>query len=81
MCVHNARRDDHILKPIPLASDDGERLWDPLTGALRDAGDPVTVERLSACEAPVLPLKRLKGRARAVAEGDREQPSTRLQLR
>lgn len=81
MCVHNARRDDHILKPIPLACDDGERLWDPLTGATRDAGDPVTVERLSACEAPVLPLKRLKGRARALAEGDRDQASTRLQLR
>lgn len=75
MCVHNARRDAHILKPIPLATDDGERLWDPLTGATRDAGDPVTVERLSACEAPVLPRKRLKGRARAERERNQHRAS------
>ncbi|MEP6993279.1 MAG: radical SAM protein [Acidobacteriota bacterium] len=35
MCAHNARRDEFILKPIPVATPDGTAgLWDPLSGKL-----------------------------------------------
>ncbi len=50
MCVMNARRDRHLLAPVPLA--DG-RLWYPATGHAQP-GPPDD-----------LPTKRLKGRARA----------------
>ena len=29
MCLHNAKRDHFILRPVPLA--EGTRSWDPLT--------------------------------------------------
>jgi hypothetical protein len=34
MCTHNARRDDYILKPLPLPSAGGAGVWDPKTGEL-----------------------------------------------
>lgn len=34
MCLHNAQRDDFILKPIKLASPAGDTTWNPRTGAL-----------------------------------------------
>lgn len=54
MCVHNARRDAHVLAPVPLG--DG-RHWYPATGTATP-GAP----------APV-PPKRQKGRARAALDG------------
>ena len=32
MCLHNARRDRFLLRPFPVATADGEVLWDPLAG-------------------------------------------------
>jgi len=37
MCLHNARRDSFILKPLPVATPDGVRMWQPLTGAVAGA--------------------------------------------
>jgi molybdenum cofactor biosynthesis enzyme MoaA len=34
MCMHNAKRDTFILDPVGLKRQDGEWLWDPLTGRL-----------------------------------------------
>ena len=33
MCAHNARRDEFILKPLTVATERGEALWNPLSGA------------------------------------------------
>ncbi len=33
MCAHNAKRDEFILKPIPLQTETGDALWNPLSGA------------------------------------------------
>ena len=38
MCLHNARRDDEILRPIRLPSAAGEVLWDPRLPAADDTG-------------------------------------------
>ena len=40
MCLHNARRDSFILKPVALAAG----AWNPLTGAL--AGEPARARRI-----------------------------------
>jgi len=32
MCMHNAKRDDYILKPFKVKTDQGETLWNPLQG-------------------------------------------------
>jgi len=34
MCVHNAKRDDFILRPLKVKTQDGEKIWNPLTGQL-----------------------------------------------
>ncbi|HEY7863863.1 MAG TPA: radical SAM protein [Thermoanaerobaculia bacterium] len=34
MCAHNARRDEFILKPLPIAAAGESKLWDPLSGRL-----------------------------------------------
>ncbi len=42
MCEHNARRDEFILKPVPLASPKaGKGLWNPLSGGIEESRDPV----------------------------------------
>ncbi len=60
MCVHNARRDAHVLAPVPL--DDGRR-WYPATGTT-SPGAP----------API-PEKRRKGRARLPAQSAALRPT------
>ncbi len=57
MCLHNARRDDFLFRPLALGEDGAARFWDPASGRLSHdapAGVPV---------AP--PVKLLKGRARS----------------
>ena len=53
MCLHNARRDDFILKPVAVQEGGW---WDPLTGAVAEAA--------SAAAAPVLTRKTARGRRR-----------------
>ena len=31
MCMHNAKRDDYILKPIAVDTENGRRYWQPLS--------------------------------------------------
>ena len=61
MCLHNARRDEHLLRPIRLAAG---KVWDPLTGRVGSADQTVEEQRVAS-----IPLKRQKGRMRAAAEG------------
>ncbi len=53
MCLHNARRDDFLLRPLALA--DGS-WWDPATGVRAPAPPPP--------RAPAITLKTAKGRRR-----------------
>lgn len=53
MCLHNAKRDAFILKPLEVA---GQGWWDPLTGETRAAPVPDA--------APVLTPKNARGRRR-----------------
>jgi len=44
MCLHNAKRDAYILRPLKLETAEGEGLWDPLTGVDRVAIQTVFAE-------------------------------------
>lgn len=59
MCLHNAKRDAYILKPVPIGTASEQRFWQPLTGCTSATVAPP--ERL---DAGAQPLKRLKGRTR-----------------
>jgi MoaA/NifB/PqqE/SkfB family radical SAM enzyme len=59
MCLHNAKRDAYILKPVPIGTASEQGFWQPLTGCTSATVAPP--ERL---DAGAHPLKRLKGRAR-----------------
>src|SRR5262249_32123512 len=52
MCLHNAKRDAFILAPIRLSTPAGERVWDPISGALTEDSSgirrPRDVERRPA---------------------------------
>ena len=41
MCLHNARRDDTILRPIRLPPSAGGGLWDPRAPTRQDGGRPI----------------------------------------
>ena len=32
MCVHNAKRDDYLLKPVPVGTGENMRFWNPVSG-------------------------------------------------
>jgi hypothetical protein len=40
MCLHNARRDDFVSKPIKISTQEGEMFWNPVTGRLQDDPRP-----------------------------------------
>lgn len=67
MCLHNAKRDEMILKPIRVQNGQGQGWWDPLTG--RTSSEPPAARR------SVLPVKLLKGRAREVARSGAKAPA------
>lgn len=66
MCLHNARRDLHILSPIPVQTPSGQAYWHPLTGETLATGDAPGAMALEAH-----PLKHLRGRARQQALAQR----------
>jgi hypothetical protein len=53
MCLHNARRDDFLLRPLPIRHRAGAIFWNPITGRLQNDPHPV--------HAPILPPKLRKG--------------------
>ncbi len=59
MCLHNAKRDTFLLRPVRMISGEGEKFWSPVTGRLDNDQRPVAV--------PALPDRRQKGRARLAA--------------
>ncbi len=59
MCLHNARRDSVILKPVRVITWAGERYWQPLSGAL--SARPDTDSTLTPAQ---LGPKHAKGRVR-----------------
>ena len=54
MCLHNARRDDFLLRPLPIRQRASAIFWNPVTGRLQNDPHPV--------QAPILPPKLRKGR-------------------
>lgn len=49
MCEHNARRDEFILKPVPLVSRKaGQAFWNPLSGRIEESRGPLAPPRPSA---------------------------------
>jgi hypothetical protein len=56
MCLHNARRDEFLLKPIEVSLDQAKRFWHPLTGQLQSVPHP--------SHAPQVPERKRKGRER-----------------
>jgi 7,8-dihydro-6-hydroxymethylpterin dimethyltransferase len=71
----NAKRDEYILQRVPVQTEGGEAaFWDPLSGETRkeESGDPVADPTLH-------PLKRLKGRSRAVV-AERRRSERLLQI-
>ena len=56
MCLHNARRDNFLLKPIKTSPERGQVFWNPVTGTMQS----------TQCQAdlPTAPLRMRKGRAR-----------------
>lgn len=66
MCLHNAKRDRFILRPVTLA--EGTRSWDPLTGRL----SPASSARRDVAVFPLEYVKRVGRRGGSVPEGRRE---------
>lgn len=64
MCLHNAKRDDFILQPLPVEGQAGQ--WQPLTGRI-EAAPGVT--------SPVLTAKTAKGRVRITRVASARSPS------
>ncbi len=72
MCVHNAKRDDYILKKIKVTDQDGrQKDWNPLTGDLEEKPmeDP---KKNIEMQLDSVPLKKLKGRKKKEALKDKE---------
>lgn len=61
MCLYNAKRDNYLLQPTRIKTEQGISLWDPLTGTIK--------ENIKNTEEKVLvpmqyPIKKLKGKSR-----------------
>jgi len=72
MCVHNAERDAHIFTPSKVETLHGPRWWDAENGFADALPQPANLPDSTA-----LPLKRLKGRLRAKAMGERKSGGQR----
>ncbi|MFQ5972934.1 MAG: radical SAM protein [Alphaproteobacteria bacterium] len=78
MCVHNAKRDQLILKPFLIPAEPGPKTWDPMTGETLEPSadrsfDPASIDPTQH------PLRRLKGRARQLALAQRRSKAARAQ--
>ena len=62
MCVHNARRDHHILTPARVETPRGTRWWNAATGELSNTPQ--------SNEFGAVPFKHLMGRMRAAASAE-----------
>ena len=65
MCLHNAKRDQHLLKPIAIQREGQLKYWNPLSGKLEDA--PARIDAVHHTR------KTARGRAKAALQtGERE---------
>lgn len=69
MCLHNAKRDDYILRPIVVNGVEGKRSWQPLSGQT----SPIGLVSEQSIDPKIYPIKLLKGRTRVeVLQGCKE---------
>jgi len=61
MCLHNAHRDDFLLRPLPIQKRSGLVYWNPTTARLQAGPQQATL--------PPLPPKRRKGRGAPAKAG------------
>ncbi len=63
MCLYNAKRDNYLLQPTRIKTEQGISFWQPLTGGITD--------KLKTADEVVIPIKhpikRLKGKSRQQA--------------
>lgn len=72
MCMYNAKRDDYILKPFKVATDTGDKVFEPLTGVYSDV-DPNEVPALlpPMSASGVITAKTAKGRIKKQVMADK----------
>jgi hypothetical protein len=68
MCLHNAKRDEYVLRPVELKDAAGTQLWNPITGDKTG----IAARQEPAPTFHTFPIKFLKGRARAQALQERQ---------
>jgi hypothetical protein len=69
MCLHNARRDDFLLRPFAIEMGAPPAFWNPITGRLQRDRRPSAV--------PILPPKLRKGRGTESKSAARPTGATR----
>jgi len=69
MCLHNAKRDDYILRPFPVESANGEALWQPLG----ERGAVSETDEIQRIDPKIYPIKHLKGRLREQLKQERNE--------
>lgn len=73
MCLYNAKRDNYLLQPTRIKTEQGISFWQPLTGAITDKLK--TVEEIVT---PIKhPIKNLKGKSRQRALAIKQTASSR----
>jgi hypothetical protein len=60
MCMHNAKRDNYILRPIRLYRREADQFWNPILGTTGREPLEIAIDSL-----PAPATKRLKGKGRS----------------
>ena len=71
MCLYNAKRDNYLLQPTKVNTEQGVTFWQPLTGNV--SNEPGTAAEVIV---PIQPVKRLKGKSRQRALASKRQASS-----
>ena len=69
MCLHNAKRDDYILRPLAIEGSNGDALWQPL-GGRTDVSETGEIQRI---DPKIYPIKYLKGHLREQTKKERNE--------
>jgi molybdenum cofactor biosynthesis enzyme MoaA len=73
MCMHNAKRDEYILKPFKVATPEGDKLFQPLTGTYEALEKEEELNSQISMDPAQHALKHLKGRSKKVALAQKEK--------
>ena len=71
MCLYNAKRDNYLLQPTKINTEQGVSFWQPLTGNITNKFK--TAEEVVI---PIHPIKRLKGKSRQRALANKQATSS-----